>query len=251
MCRTLRRLATWNSDRHTKSIIKLFLQVLLNHWRERHGILSLYQNHHRQLLLRKENEDKEREVERDAEEGKVVTDLSAMTIDPESKQGPTPTVGQDTQTNKVNNNSLSPHSCSPSTEHLNRDQEEQQQQQEEEDLKNRIQEPVENDFYDFLLLQSHFEDWDEEDNKDWDKQAQIVLSFLELAGLTEVTWERGGPLQAITSFDIKKMISALESNAFGMFDRSKKKPICFGRGKQKKATKNMSWSPAFLYDSGH
>ncbi|KAK3838596.1 MAG: hypothetical protein JOS17DRAFT_670337, partial [Linnemannia elongata] len=89
--------------------------------------------------------------------------------------------------------------------------------------------PVENDFYDVLRLQSHFEDWDDEDQKDWNKQSQIVLSLLELAGLTEMASEPGAPLHALTSLDVKRLISALESNAFGMFDRTKKKPVCFGR----------------------
>ncbi|KAH7059389.1 hypothetical protein BKA57DRAFT_431744 [Linnemannia elongata] len=105
----------------------------------------------------------------------------------------------------------------------------QEQGEEKDEDKDRIQEPVENDFYDVLRLQSHFEDWDDEDQKDWNKQSQIVLSLLEMAGLTEMASEPGGPLHTLTSLDVKRLISALESNAFGMFDRTKKKPVCFGR----------------------
>ncbi|CAO3573446.1 unnamed protein product [Mortierella alpina] len=104
-----------------------------------------------------------------------------------------------------------------------------QQQQQQQQQENRIQEPVENDFYDVLRLQSHFEDWDDEDTKDWNKQSQTVLSLLEMSGLTEMATEPGGELKTITSLEVKKLISALESNAFGMFDRTKKKPVCFGR----------------------
>jgi hypothetical protein len=109
----------------------------------------------------------------------------------------------------------------------------------------RIQEPVENDFFDVLRLQSHFEDWDEEDQKDWNKQSHIVLSLLEMAGLTEIAsvpgpgseGEAKQELHTLTSIDVKRLISALESNAFGMFDRTKKKPVCFGRGKLRKKKK--------------
>ena len=154
---------------------------------------------------------------------KVAMDLSRVTLGSKVEEPKTQAVnGQDTQDNVKDDQpspTLSPtHSSSLS---------EQQQEKQDQD---RIQEPVENDFYDFLLLQSHFEDWDEEDNKDWNKQSQIVLSLLDLAGLTEVALGRDEPLRSLTSLDIKRMISALESNAFGMFDRSKTKPVCFGRG---------------------
>ncbi|GJJ68734.1 hypothetical protein EMPS_01080 [Entomortierella parvispora] len=224
ICRAFRKLATWNSDRHTKSIIKLLLQVLMNHWRERQGFLTAYQN--RQLLLRKAEEGKEQGLDREREERAaegVATELSAMALDSEAEGTITQAaIGQNTQDNSFKDDQpypiLSPgHSPSPS------------EQQQENDGRDRIQEPVENNFYDFLLLQSHFEDWDEEDNKDWNKQSQIVLSLLDLAGLTEVAMGRDEPLRPLTSADIKRMISALESNAFGMFDRSKTKPVCFGR----------------------
>ncbi|KAF9986596.1 hypothetical protein BGZ65_006954 [Modicella reniformis] len=111
-----------------------------------------------------------------------------------------------------------------------RDLEETSNKGEVEHDRERIQQPIENDFYDVLRLQSHCEDWDEEENKDWNKQARIVLSLLQMAGLTEVAHERGGELKVLTAQDIKRLISALESNAFGMFDRTKRKPVCFGRG---------------------
>jgi hypothetical protein len=102
------------------------------------------------------------------------------------------------------------------------------------DSRDEIQEPIENDFFDVMRLQSHFEDWDEDDNKDWDKQAQIVLALLERSGLTEIAVAQGSQeLRTLTAQDVKQMISALESNAFGMFDRSKTKPICFGRGEER------------------
>ena len=196
----------------------------MNHWRERQGFLTAYQN--RQLLFRKADES--RKTDLNDEEGertvdKVAMDLSRVTLGSKVEEPKTQAVnGQDTQDNVKDDQpspTLSPtHSSSLS---------EQQQEKQDQD---RIQEPVENDFYDFLLLQSHFEDWDEEDNKDWNKQSQIVLSLLDLAGLTEVALGRDEPLRSLTSLDIKRMISALESNAFGMFDRSKTKPVCFGRG---------------------
>ncbi|KAF9110454.1 hypothetical protein BGX27_006324 [Mortierella sp. AM989] len=206
ICKTLRKLATWNSDRHTKSIIKLLLQVLMNHWRERQGIPTVYQN--RKLF---------QETKSDDDEG-LGREGSALANDLENKLSvneqtqPASTEIQPKDIQKIEAEMQV--DAATNTEIQNR---------------NRVQEPVENDFYDFLRLQSHFEDWDEEDTKDWNKQSYIVLSFLEMAGLTEMATERGGPLKTITSMDVKKLISALESNAFGMFDRSRKKPVCFGR----------------------
>ncbi|KAG0056705.1 hypothetical protein BGZ83_003948 [Gryganskiella cystojenkinii] len=229
ICRSYRKLATWNSDRHTKSIIKLLLQVLMNHWRERQGILTAYQN--RQAMLRQQQEERDKVQETE----KVTEGLAALMIQSESPQKGgvgkhESNIGLKTQDESTTQDqkpfTIPSSSLPPQEEQL---QEQQHQEKEREQQKSRIQEPVENDFYDFLLLQSHFEDWDEEDNKDWNKQAQIVLSLLELAGLTEVAWQRDGPTKLMTAQDIKRLISALESNAFGMFDRTKKKPVCFGR----------------------
>ncbi|KAG0000491.1 hypothetical protein BGZ79_005889, partial [Entomortierella chlamydospora] len=209
ICKTFRKLATWNSDRHTKSIIKLLLQVLMNHWRERQGIPTAYQNRksvqetngcQEDGILGKDDE--ESRLNKDLESKLNVQDQTSETTTTMSEPQPQPQPKTETELQ---------------AEQLAKDAAEVQRQ-------NRIQEPVENDFYDFLRLQSHFEDWDEEDTKDWNKQSHIVLSLLEMAGLTEMATERDGPLKTITSTDVKKLISALESNAFGMFDRTKKKP---------------------------
>ncbi|KAG0264160.1 hypothetical protein BGZ95_003644 [Linnemannia exigua] len=211
VCRTLRKLATWNSDRHTKSIIKLLLQVLMNHWRERQGIPTAYQS---RRALEKEREEREKMVDADGLKAGIVstgTDLEAITKEV-AKLLEATTIMPTTTTATA-----SP--SQPSSEPNNSDK-----------VNNRIQEPVENDFFDVLRLQSHFEDWDDEDQKDWNKQSHIVLSLLELADLTEMaTGPEEKELHKLTSLDVKKLISALESNAFGMFDRTKKKPVCFGR----------------------
>ncbi|KAF9147833.1 hypothetical protein BGX20_006531, partial [Mortierella sp. AD010] len=216
ICKTFRKLATWNSDRHTKSIIKLLLQVLMNHWRERQGISTAYQN--RKSFQETKSCQEDGVLEKDDEESKLNKDLeSKLNVQEQTLETTTTTTTTEPQ--------LQPQSKTETElqeEQLAKDAAEVQRQ-------NRIQEPVENDFYDFLRLQSHFEDWDEEDTKDWNKQSHIVLSLLEMAGLTEMATERDGPLKTITSTDVKKLISALESNAFGMFDRTRKKPICFGR----------------------
>ncbi|KAG0316967.1 hypothetical protein BGZ97_006096 [Linnemannia gamsii] len=236
VCRTLRKLATWNSDRHTKSIIKLLIQVLMGHWRERQGFLTAYQS--RRALERQQQHQQEREREQmdkddgdedlkgqeqekegatevDGSSAAAVTKLLETTII-SSSTTPTPPTSQLPQPSQ-------PSSSSSSSAAQDQDQNQDQ---------NWIQEPVENDFYDVLRLQSHFEDWDDEDQKDWNKQSHIVLSLLEMAGLTEMASTPGGPLHTLTSLDVKRLISALESNAFGMFDRTKKKPVCFGRAVQ-------------------
>ncbi|KAG0197343.1 hypothetical protein BGX28_009163 [Mortierella sp. GBA30] len=224
ICRTLRKLATWNSDRHTKSIIKLLLQVLMNHWRERQGMPTAYKS--RKLIQEQEQEQEEKKnkdqgLKRDeTSDTTVMIQKERLALEFDSKLRVTEMKEDSAET-------------APPTESnivvSTKQEDEEEKQNQEKENNNRIQEPVENDFYDVLRLQSHFEDWDEEDTKDWNKQSQIVLSLLEMAGLTEMAVELGGALKTITSFDVKKLISALESNAFGMFDRSKKKPVCFGR----------------------
>lgn len=200
VCRTLRKLATWNSDRHTKSIIKLLLNVLLNHWKERQGIPTTYRAHR---ILEIEREREKRQAQLDSEKDDGVESL-----------GQTLSSGAQLHEN-ANTESKAVDSIIDGAK----------------DAWDEIQEPIENDFFDVMRLQSHFEDWDEEDNKDWDRQAQIVLTLLELCGLTEIAVPGSSQeLRMLTAQDIKQMISALESNAFGMFDRSKSKPICFGRG---------------------
>ncbi|KAF8940567.1 hypothetical protein BGZ47_007701 [Haplosporangium gracile] len=222
VCRTLRKLATWNSDRHTKSIIKLLVQVLMGHWRERQGIPTAYQSH--KALERREQQEKEQEQELKLETGTTDADGIAM----------------EAVTKLLEETALSSTTTTPSTPLIPQSPQPPQLPQsppvpssdvllDQKQDKNRIQEPVENNFYDVLRLQSHFEDWDDEDQKDWNKQSQIVLSLLEMAGLTEITSEPGGALHTLTSLDVKRLISALESNAFGMFDRTKKKHVCFGR----------------------
>ncbi|KAI7831289.1 hypothetical protein BC939DRAFT_438146 [Gamsiella multidivaricata] len=211
VCRTLRKLATWNSNRHTKSMIKLLLQVLLNHWRERHGIPTAYQS--RKTIQEEKALDEERNGSGEGgldgadkeEEGQLAEQLheTLNLTDPDTAAIAPPTAQEQ---------GSSETRCG-GADHG----------------RDRIQEPVENDFYDVLRLQSHFEDWDEEDTKDWNRQSQTVLSFLEMSGLTEIATEPGGALKKLTRTDIKKLISTLESNAFGMFDRMKKKPVCFGR----------------------
>ncbi|KAF9539500.1 hypothetical protein EC957_005337 [Mortierella hygrophila] len=213
VCRALRRLATWNSDRHAKSMIKLLVQVLMRHWRERQGIPTVYQSR-RALEIREQQENKEKE---EHELGMGTTDVDGV-----STEAVTKLLGETTLTSTTTPN-IPPTSHSPlPPSSLNAPGE-------QDEDKNQTQEPVENDFYDVLRLQSHFEDWDDEDQKDWNKQSQIVLTLLEMAGLTEMASEPGGPLHTLTSLDVKRLISALESNAFGMFDRSKKKAVCFGR----------------------
>ncbi|KAF9954735.1 hypothetical protein BGZ70_010477 [Mortierella alpina] len=207
ICRTLRKLATWNSDRHTKSIIKLLLQVLMNHWRERQGMSTAYKS--RKRLQEMQEEQKQQQQEQQQMKAPTDQETGGENLDVAVDNH-----GEDDRVYKQLAADLA----------SQLDLKEQQQQQE-----NRIQEPVENDFYDVLRLQSHFEDWDDEDTKDWNKQSQTVLSLLKISGLTEMATEPGGELKAITSLEVKKLISALESNAFGMFDRTKKKPVCFGR----------------------
>ncbi|KAF9126342.1 hypothetical protein BGW39_006708 [Mortierella sp. 14UC] len=229
VCRTLRKLATWNSDRHTKSIIKLLLQVLMNHWRERQGIPTAYQS--RKVLMMKEKEEVangsgiggDKLIGRADVEGateKITQTLAATTI-----ASTTPTT------------TLTPSSSPQPSSELNSNSNSNNSNNNDHEDENRTQEPVENDFFDVLRLQSHFEDWDDEDQKDWNKQSHVVLSLLEMAGLTEMASQPGSEaegegkqeLHTLTSLDVKKLISALESNAFGMFDRTKKKPVCFGR----------------------
>ncbi|KAG0014145.1 hypothetical protein BGZ82_001882, partial [Podila clonocystis] len=198
VCRTLRKLATWNSDRHTKSIIKLLLHILLNHWKERQGIPTTYRAHR---MLEKEREMEKLKAQLDTKENNGIESLrQALASGAKLHEG-------STEYSTVVSDNVA------------------------KDPQDEIQEPIENDFFDVMRLQSHFEDWDEEDNKDWDRQTQIVLALLELSGLTEIAAEPGSSqeLRTLTAHDIKHMISALESNAFGMFDRSKSKPICFGR----------------------
>ncbi|KAF9983496.1 hypothetical protein BGZ75_005045 [Mortierella antarctica] len=225
ICRTLRKLATWNSDRHTKSIIKLLLQVLMNHWRERQGMSTAYKS--RKLLQELQEEQKQQQQQQqqqqqkknktDQETGSDMPSRLDLAVDNHGEED-----SRDMQLATDLDRQLSLKEVSVPVDALVVSKKEQQQQ-------NRIQEPVENDFYDVLRLQSHFEDWDDEDTKDWNKQSQTVLSLLEMSGLTEMAIAPGGELKTITSLDVKKLISALESNAFGMFDRTKKKPVCFGR----------------------
>ncbi|KAI8606591.1 hypothetical protein EDD21DRAFT_166904 [Dissophora ornata] len=215
ICKTLRKLATWDSNRHTKSIIKLLLQVLMGHWRERQGIPSAYKSRRlfQEILEKRKASDESAQVS-DSESLRLALDLeSKLDIINQNKDAALAT------------RELYDETVSVTGEKKRNDVE---TKQDDETL--RVQEPVENDFYDFLRLQSHFEDWDEDDTKDWDRQSQIVLSFLEIAGLTEIAAERDGPLKKLTSLDVKRLISVLESNAFGMFDCSKKKEVCFGRG---------------------
>lgn len=221
VCRALRKLATWNSDRHTKSIIKLLVQVLMGHWRERQGIPTAYQCR-RALEMREQQENREKEEHRLEMD---TTDVDGVSTEAVIKLLEDTTLTP-TTTSTTLPTSQSPPPPSPPSSNA---------PQEQDEDKFRIQEPVENDFYDVLRLQSHFEDWDDEDQKDWNKQSQVVLSLLEMAGLTEMASEPGGPLYTLTSLDVKRLISALESNAFGMFDRTKKKPVCFGRGKERVA----------------
>ncbi|KAF9948564.1 hypothetical protein BGZ72_009562 [Mortierella alpina] len=229
ICRTLRKLATWNSDRHTKSIIKLLLQVLMNHWRERQGMLTAYKS--RKLLQELQESQASQELQELKQQSVQETD-SAMLPRSNVALGWT---GDDDHGEEDNRSThlatdldskLSLKDGSVAVDAAAMSEKEQQQQH----LETKIQDPVENDFYDVLRLQSHFEDWDDEDTKDWNKQSQTVLSLLEMSGLTEMTTVPGGELKTITSLEVKKLISALESNAFGMFDRTKKKPVCFGRG---------------------
>ncbi|KAF9425336.1 hypothetical protein BGZ76_003314 [Entomortierella beljakovae] len=209
ICRAFRKLATWNSDRHTKSIIKLLLQVLMNHWRERQGYTTAYRN--RKLFHESNNNNsnsiKEEEVQTEGESSDLVDALNCKMLIKDKTSEPS---GESKPEIIENPTSFT--------------------EQQSDLLKiKEYQEPIENDFYDVLRLQSHFEDWDEEDTKDWNKQSHIVISLLEMASLTEMATEQGGPLKVIDSTDVKKLISSLESNAFGMFDRSKSKPVCFGR----------------------
>ncbi|KAG9072469.1 hypothetical protein KI688_000240 [Linnemannia hyalina] len=176
------------------------------------GIPTVYQSR-RALEMREQQENKEKEEHK--------LELGTTDVDGVSTEAVTKLLGETTLTTTTTP-TTPPTSQSPPPLSLNAPQE----QDEDED---RTQEPIENDFYDVLRLQSHFEDWDDEDQKDWNKQSQIVLTLLEMAGLTEMASEPGGPLRTLTSLDVKRLISALESNAFGMFDRAKKKAICFGR----------------------
>ncbi|KAF9933951.1 hypothetical protein FBU30_003895 [Linnemannia zychae] len=235
VCRALRKLATWNTDRHTKSIVKLFVQVLMNHWRERQGFLSAYQSRRRILeqerangnirleQIRTQEQEQEQELMKcqskkdntidtlvkDINERLVTINITPALLSPEPTPQPASPTSPSSHLSDAHNNNCN-----------------------DNDKSQRTQEPIENDFYDVLRLQSHFEDWDDEDQKDWNKQSQTVLSLLELAGLTEMALTPQGPLVKLTSLDIKRLISALESNAFGMFDRTKKKPVCFGRAVQ-------------------
>lgn len=199
VCRTLRKLATWGSDRHTKSIIKLLLLILLNHWKERQGIPTTYRAHRMVEREMKKNKTQSINQEGDGVESLTQALESGAQLHEEANAENMATISDGVK-----------------------------------DSRDEIQEPIENDFFDVMRLQSHFEDWDEDDNKDWDKQAQIVLALLERSGLTEIAVAQGSQeLRTLTAQDVKQMISALESNAFGMFDRSKTKPICFGRGEER------------------
>ncbi|KAF9977890.1 hypothetical protein BGZ73_004486 [Actinomortierella ambigua] len=233
LCRSLRRLATWDSDRHTKSIIKLYLQILLSHWRERQGLRTPYQ-HHQQMLKEEEKEKEERKKERQeqdehgeqqsrAEDSEDQNKTSLLTKESTHTDADLP---QDQASLSL---SLSDHveaqlciSSAPIPESENQSPSSPQ--------------PIENTFEDVQALQSHVEDWDEEEHQDWNKQAQVVLSLLEMAGLTEMKVavdreensqdegeEKETQERQITAEDIKFTVSALESNCFGMFDRSRKK----------------------------
>ncbi|KAG0309927.1 hypothetical protein BGZ98_000015 [Dissophora globulifera] len=210
VCRALRKLATWKSDRHAKSIIKLMLQVLMGHWRERQGVPSAYKirKSFQEVIEKRPSEiietgnsragmDNNVEMVQLAEDMKRQLDIIDLDADA----------------------SLQLAAASLADRRVETKMDDQRQQDEH----HHIQGPVENGFYDVLRLQTHFEDWDEEDTKDWNRQTQTVLSLLDMAGLAEIAMESGGPLKRLTSTDVKQLISALESNAFGMFDRSKKK----------------------------
>ncbi|KAG0289661.1 hypothetical protein BGZ96_006818 [Linnemannia gamsii] len=225
VCRTLRKLATWNSDRHTKSIIKLLIQVLMGHWRERQGFLTAYQS--RRALEQQQQQQEREQKEQEQEKGTTAVDGSSM--ETATKLLETTSISSSTTPPPAPPTPISQFPPPPQQHSFTVPREQDQGQNQDQD---RIQEPVENDFYDILNLQSHFEDWDDEDQKDWNKQSNTVLSLLELAGLTEMASKSGGPLHTLTSLDVKRLISALESNAFGMFDRTKKKPVCFGRAEQ-------------------
>ncbi|KAF9158183.1 hypothetical protein DFQ26_007893, partial [Actinomortierella ambigua] len=252
LCRALRRLATWDSDRHTKSIIKLYLQVLLSHWRERNAFLTPYQ-HHRQLLkdleeekLQRGQEDQQQQKqeqqpllkEADSEDIKTVI-VPEIGSTNEANSPPPPSQGQEAPRLSSLSDQLDTRLCISSASNPGSDATVDGPQ------RSPLQEPIENTFEDVRALQSHVEDWDEEEHQDWNKQAQVVLSLLEMAGLTEmrVVVDRAKSTsddakenmaeeteeRRITAEDVKFTVSALESNCFGMFDRSRKKPVCFGR----------------------
>ncbi|KAI8356882.1 hypothetical protein B0O80DRAFT_301066 [Mortierella sp. GBAus27b] len=206
ICKALRKLATSNAERHAKSIIKLLLQILLTHWRERQGFPTTYQSH-RQL-----------------QDAKTKAHLEGSHLSNHDTEDGEPAAIVDSQG----------HDASGLSEKLQdtlniSDENEDDSEQTGVWPSDHIQMPVENDFYDVLRLQSHVQDWDDEDDKDWNKQANVVLSLLEMSGLNEIASERGGELRPLTVRDLKRLISALECNAFGMFDRLRKKHVCFGR----------------------
>jgi hypothetical protein len=218
ICKAFRKLATWNSDRHTKSIVKLLLQVLVTHWRERQGLPSVYQCRQSFQETKEASTDPKSVPTDDDHNQKSEPETMVKEGSPEESE----LSKQLESALKITDDHKDSSSPGPDDDSTVNGSEEEQ----------RFQQPVENDFYDVLRLQSHFEDWDEEDNKDWTKQTQAVISLLEVADLTEIAYEPGGELKALTPQDLKRLISALESNAFGMFDRLRKKPVCFGRGKK-------------------
>ncbi|KAG0228449.1 hypothetical protein BGW41_003427 [Actinomortierella wolfii] len=244
LCRALRRLATWDSDRHTKSIIKLYLQVLLSHWRERQGLSTPYERHqqaHMEKQLREQEEAAKGagtpdDLKESSETREVMACATVDTVAGDKEQEVLPknfnvqlsiSSAQAPTNDSIQNSSLSSAmtSAMPSEQLQLQQQLSPQQQQQQRQLV-----PIENTFEDVRRLQSHVEDWDEEEHQDWAKQSQVVLSLLEMAGLTEMMVDaKTKEVCQITAEDIKYTVSALESNCFGMFDRSRKKHVCFGR----------------------
>ena len=70
--------------------------------------------------------------------------------------------------------------------------------------------PVEASWTDLVRLQSHLEEWPEENRLDWKKAVQVAERMLGLVGLTL-------PTETISAFDF---ISIIESNAFGIYSET-------------------------------
>ncbi len=89
--------------------------------------------------------------------------------------------------------------------------------------------PVKSSFEDAMLLQSHAQDWAEADKKEWQRHIKFLLKHM-------ATCFDSMP----TADELLGLISALESNGFGLFSA---KGQLFGRGAVKESSSGAHAAP--------
>lgn len=74
-----------------------------------------------------------------------------------------------------------------------------------------------------LELESHYNDWPDDDRKEWKRLQQFLYSQLKSGGALE---------ERETELDIMHLVSRIESNCFGLYlEKKSKEPV--GRGMRK------------------